>query len=58
MYVVFPSCILCLLMYSQCDVKDNGGITNNEDRVSIAIPGYVYSKGLCNRIVTTVASVI
>ena len=35
--------------------------TNNEDRVSIAQPGYVYiyySKGLRSRIVTTVASVI
>ena len=32
--------------------------TNNEDRVSIAQPGYVYSKSLRSRIVTTVASVI
>ena len=32
--------------------------TNNEDRVSIEQPGYVYSKGLRSRIVTTVASVI
>ena len=24
-----PSCILCLLMYSQCGVKDNGGITSS-----------------------------